>query len=272
MKKTIISAMALSSIMLFSTIGEQTTASAATITYTVKKGDTLSAIGKKYHISYKSIMSWNNLKSTNIKYGQKLKIKNVSSTKSVKTSSSSKATSTYTVKRGDTLSGIAKKYGVSYKTLMSWNNLKSTTIRTGQKLKVKGSAKKVSNSVTTSAANTKLERAVSIALGQQGVPYVFGGSTPSGFDCSGLVYYAYKNAGVSVYRTTASGFYSISTPTSSPKVGDMVFFKNTYKTGISHIGLYMGNGRFIAASGNKVQISSVNESYWRAHFVGYRHL
>ena len=243
----------------------------ATSTYTVKKGDTLSGIAKKYGVSYKTLMSWNNLKSTNIKSGQKLKVKGTA-TSSVKTSSSTKATSTYTVKKGDTLSGIAKKYGVSYKTLMSWNNLKSTNIKTGQKLKVKGTAKKVSNSVATNSANTKLQRAVSIALGQQGVPYVFGGSSPSGFDCSGLVYYSYRNAGLSVYRTTAAGFYSISTPTSSPKVGDMVFFKNTYKAGISHIGLYMGNGRFIAASGNKVQISSVYESYWKAHFAGYRHL
>ena len=262
--------MALSSIMLFSTISNETTASAAN-TYTVKKGDTLSGIAKKYGVSYKTLMSWNNLKSTNIKSGQKLKVTG-STTKTAKTASSTKATSTYTVKKGDTLSGIAKKYGVSYKTLMSWNNLKSTNIKTGQKLKVKGTAKKVSNSVATNSANTKLQRAVSIALGQQGVPYVFGGSSPSGFDCSGLVYYSYRNAGLSVYRTTAAGFYSISTPTSSPKVGDMVFFKNTYKAGISHIGLYMGNGRFIAASGNKVQISSVYESYWKAHFAGYRHL
>jgi peptidoglycan endopeptidase LytE len=243
----------------------------ATSTYTVKKGDTLSGIAKKYGVSYKTLMSWNNLKTTNIKSGQKLKVKGTA-TSSVKTSSSTKATSTYTVKKGDTLSGIAKKYGVSYKTLMSWNNLKTTNIKSGQKLKVKGSAKKVSNSVATSSANTKLERAVSIALGQRGVPYVFGGSSPSGFDCSGLVYYSYRNAGISVSRTTAAGFYSISKATSSPKVGDMVFFKNTYKAGISHIGLYMGNGNFIAASGSKVQISSVYESYWKAHFAGYRHL
>ncbi|MFJ8261874.1 LysM peptidoglycan-binding domain-containing protein [Rummeliibacillus sp. NPDC094406] len=271
MKKTIISAMALSSIMLFSTISEETTASAATTTYTVKKGDTLSSIGAKYHISYKTLMSWNNLKSTNIKAGQKLKVKKSSSTSSSKKSSST-STSTYTVKSGDTLSGIAKKYGVSYKTLMSWNNLKSTNIRAGQKLKVKGSTKKVSDSVAPISGDTKLEKAVSIALAQQGVPYVFGGATTSGFDCSGLVYYAYKNAGLASYRTTAAGFYSISTATSSPKVGDLVFFKNTYKSGISHIGLYMGNGKFVSASGTKVQVSSVNESYWSSHFAGYRHL
>ncbi|WP_102692968.1 C40 family peptidase [Rummeliibacillus pycnus] len=332
MKKTIISAMALSSIMLFSTISEQTTALAASSTYTVKKGDTLSGIATKYHISYKTLMSWNNLKSTNIKAGQKLKVKGSSSTSSSKTSASSStytvkkgdslssiakkygvsyktlmswnnlkstsinagqklkvkgssssssspskkststATSTYKVKSGDTLSSIAKKYGVSYKTLMSWNNLKSTSIRVGQKLKVKGTTKKVSNSVVTTSASTKLQKAVSIALAQQGVPYVFGGSTPSGFDCSGLVYYAYKNAGLTAYRTTAAGFYSISTATSSPKVGDLVFFKNTYKSGISHIGLYMGNGRFVSASGTRVQVSSVYESYWSSHFAGYRHL
>ena len=78
MKKTIISAVALSSIMLFSSIGEQSTASAATNTYTVKSGDTLSKIGAKYHTSYKNIMSWNNLKSSTIKVGQKLKIKSSS--------------------------------------------------------------------------------------------------------------------------------------------------------------------------------------------------
>ncbi|MGX9133334.1 LysM peptidoglycan-binding domain-containing protein [Rummeliibacillus sp. JY-2-4R] len=245
--------------------------STATSTYTVKRGDTLSGIGKKYGVSYKTLMSWNNLKSTSIRVGQKLKVKG-STTTSKSTTKKSTATSTYTVKRGDTLSGIGKKYGVSYKTLMSWNNLKSTNIRVGQKLKVKGSTKKVSNSVTTASSSSNLSKAVSIALSQQGVPYAFGGSTPSGFDCSGLIYYAYKNAGISVSRTSAAGFYSISSPTSSPKVGDLVFFKNTYKSGISHIGLYMGSGKFVSASGSKVQVSSVNESYWRSHFAGYRHL
>lgn len=270
MKKSVLSAMALSSIMLFSTIGE-TTASAATITYKVKSGDTLSRIGSKYHISYKTIMKLNHLKSTQIKTGQKLKI-STSASSSTSSSKKSTSTSTYKVKSGDTLSGIAKKYGVSYRSIMSWNNLKTTRISAGQKLKIKGSIKKVSDSVTTSSANTGLERAVSIALDQIGVPYVFGGASTSGFDCSGLVYYAYKNAGISSYRTTAAGFYSVSDPTSSPKVGDLVFFKNTYKSGISHIGLYMGNGRFISASGSRVQVSSVYESYWSSHFAGYRHL
>lgn len=266
MKKLKISAVGLSSIMLFSTIGPFT-ASAATTTYKVTSGDTLSKIGSKYHVSYKTIMNWNNLKTTKIKVGQKLKIKTSSSSSSKVTSSTA-----YKVKAGDTLSKIAKKYGVSYKTIMSWNNLKSTKINVGQKLKIKGTTKKVSTSVTTSSANTKLQKAVSIAKTVLGIRYAFGGSSKSGFDCSGLVYYAYKNAGLSVYRTSAAGYYSISTATSSPKIGDLVFFKNTYKSGISHIGLYMGSGKFISASGSKVQISSVSSSYWKKHFAGYRHL
>lgn len=327
MKKLKISAVTLSSIMLFSIMAEST-ASAATTTYKVKSGDTLSKIGAKYHISYKTIMNWNNLKSTKIKVGQKLKIKtsssssktNTSSTYKVKagdtlskiakkygvsyktimswnnlkstnikigqklkikaSSSSSKKTSTktstssttYKVKAGDTLSKIGKKYGVSYKTIMSWNNLKSTNIKVGQKLKIKSTAKKVSNSVATASGNTKLQKAVTIAKSVLGTRYVFGGSSKSGFDCSGLVYYAYKNASISISRTSAAGYYSISSATSSPKIGDLVFFKNTYKSGISHIGLYMGSGKFISASGTKVQISSLNSSYWKAHFAGYRHL
>ncbi|MFJ8264121.1 LysM peptidoglycan-binding domain-containing protein [Rummeliibacillus sp. NPDC094406] len=266
MKKFKLSAVALSSVMLFSTMCDFT-ASAATTTYKVKSGDTLSKIGAKYHTSYKNIMSWNHLKTTKIKVGQKLKIK-----KSSSSSKSSTSSTTYKVKAGDTLSKIGKKYGVSYKTIMSWNNLKSTKIKVGQKLKIKKSTKKVSSSVPSSTANSKLQSAVSIAKSVQGVPYVFGGSSKSGFDCSGLIYYAYKNAGISVYRTSAAGFYSISSATSSPKIGDLVFFKNTYKSGISHVGLYMGNGKFISASGTKVQVSSVYESYWKNHFAGYRHL
>ncbi|WP_102693311.1 C40 family peptidase [Rummeliibacillus pycnus] len=332
MKKIKLSAVALSSIMFFSTLGDFT-ASAATTSYKIKAGDTLSAIGARYHTSYKNIMSWNHLKTTKIKVGQKLTIKtnsssskassitsstykvkagdtlsrigkkygvsyksimswnNLKSTKirvgqilKIKASASSKksstkttsktstSTTTYTVKSGDTLSGIGKKYGVSYKTIMSWNNLKSTKIRVGQKLKINSSTKKVSNSTSASSANTKLQKAVSIAKAVQGVRYVFGGSSKSGFDCSGLIYYAYKSAGISTYRTSAAGYYSISSATSSPKIGDLVFFKNTYKPGISHIGLYMGSGKFISASGTKVQVSSVNESYWKNHFAGYRHL
>lgn len=246
--------------------------------YTVKRGDTLSKIASKHGVSYKTLMSWNGLKSTNIHVGQKLSVKGkVVSTnkqpakKPTSTVTSSSKKSTYTVKRGDTLSKIASKYGVSYKTLMSWNGMKSTNIHVGQKLSVKGKTTHVSNSKPVYGSN-RLSKAASIGKQYLGVPYVFGGSTPSGFDCSGYIAYVYNKAGISTPRYNAAGFYSVSTAVSNPQVGDLVFFKNTYKAGISHIGIYLGNGQMVSAAGNRVQIESVNSGYWRVHFAGYKRL
>ncbi|GEK35406.1 C40 family peptidase [Kurthia sibirica] len=250
--------------------------------YTVKSGDTLSKIASKYGVSYKTLMSWNGLKSTVITKGQTLSVKGKASvttttTKKASSSKSTASTSKYTVKRGDTLSKIASKYGVSYTTLMSWNGMKSTQIRVGQKLSVKGKAVGVSNSVvnkptTTGSGSSRLANTASIGKQYLGVPYVWGGQSPNGFDCSGFITYVYNKAGISTPRYTAAGFYSVSTAVSNPQVGDLVFFKNTYKSGISHIGIYLGNGQMVSAAGNRVQIESVNSSYWKNHFAGYKRL
>ena len=165
---------------------------------------------------------------------------------------------TYTVKSNDTLSGIAKKYGTTYKEIMKLNGLTSTRIIVGQKLQVNGS---------TSASSTN--KLVSIAKNYLGVPYVFGGSSASGFDCSGFVYYVFKNAGKSVSRTSAAGFYYMAKKVKTPQVGDLVFFSNTYKSGISHVGIYIGNGKMINASGKSVNIASIQSGYWKSHLTGY---
>ena len=99
-----------------------------------------------------------------------------------------------------------------------------------------------------------------------GVPYKWGGTTPSGFDCSGFIYYVYKQAGYDISRTSAQGYSDRSFYVDSPQVGDLVFFKNTYKQGISHVGIYVGNNQFINASSSGVEITSLNNSYWSKHF------
>lgn len=106
-----------------------------------------------------------------------------------------------------------------------------------------------------------------------GVPYVWGGYSPSGFDCSGFVSYAVNNcgAGFSFGRLTAEGWRQKCTiiSASEARPGDLIFFKGTYNTsGASHIGIYLGNGQMIHA-GNPVQISSINTSYWQQHFYCY---
>nr|WP_249310480.1 C40 family peptidase [Bacillus sp. FJAT-49736] len=105
-----------------------------------------------------------------------------------------------------------------------------------------------------------------------GTPYVWAGSTLSGFDCSGFIYYVYNQVGVSLPRTSSAGYYNRSFYVNNPQPGDLVFFSDTYQKGISHLGIYLGNNQFIHASDNGVEISSLDEAYWKNHFDGFKRL
>ena len=106
-----------------------------------------------------------------------------------------------------------------------------------------------------------------------GFPYVWGGSSPStSFDCSGFVSYVYNQCGWSFGRLGAQGLYNISTRTSSPKPGDLVFFTGTYDTpGISHVGIYVGDG-WMLHCGDPISYANLNSSYWQSHFYAYGRL
>ena len=103
-----------------------------------------------------------------------------------------------------------------------------------------------------------------------GFPYVWGGSSPNtSFDCSGFVSYVYNQCGWSFGRLGAQGLYNISTRTSSPKPGDLVFFTGTYDTpGISHVGIYVGDG-WMLHCGDPISYANLNTSYWQSHFYAY---
>ena len=120
-----------------SAIAAVTSANAdAATTYKVKKsGDSLWSIANKYDISISKLKSLNNLTSNVIFPNQTLKVSG-----STSTSTNTSSGSTYTVKSGDTLSGIAAKHGTTYQKIMSLNNLSNTNIYPGQKLKVSGTA------------------------------------------------------------------------------------------------------------------------------------
>ena len=100
-----------------------------------------------------------------------------------------------------------------------------------------------------------------------GVPYRYGGESPDGFDCSGLVQYAYRSAGVSVPRTSRDQLRASSpVPLADAAAGDLVFFQSK---DFSHVGIYLGQGRFVhaPATGRAVAIASFNEAYYRRNFV-----
>ncbi|MBD3293233.1 MAG: SH3 domain-containing protein, partial [Armatimonadia bacterium] len=108
-----------------------------------------------------------------------------------------------------------------------------------------------------------------------GCQYVRGGASPSGFDCSGFVHYVLGQHGVNVSRSSRTQFRE-GTPVSrgNLQIGDVVFFKNTYRSGISHVGIYIGGNQFIHASNRRsdVKISDLNSSYYAPRYAGARRM
>jgi len=127
---------------------------------------------------------------------------------------------------------------------------------------------------TSKSAVTKVSNSVSSAIsyGERflGVPYVWGGTTPSGFDCSGFTSYVYRNAlGKSLPRTSAAQYTaSKKISKSNLQAGDLVFF-NTSGGGVSHVAIYAGNDKLLHAAGKKVKYSNLYDGYWNKRIVGY---
>ncbi|UOQ49337.1 LysM peptidoglycan-binding domain-containing protein [Gracilibacillus caseinilyticus] len=258
--------------------------------YTVKAGDTLSGIASKHKISLSNLMRWNDLDTTliypgnvfvvskpNTNSGSNNNESSTSNNTSNKSDEESTATTVYTVKSGDTLSHISAKYSVTVANLKKWNKLSSDIIYIGQKLKVSSKV----NSSDESSANSSNEtpdnvdynvtKLISLATSLKGTDYLWGGSTPSGFDCSGYIYYVYKQAGMQdIRRLSSAGYYDRSHYVNTPKVGDLVFFEGTYKSGISHMGIYIGDNQFIHASSSGVVVHSLDNSYWKKHFESFK--
>lgn len=106
-----------------------------------------------------------------------------------------------------------------------------------------------------------------------GIRYVAGGADPNGFDCSGFVYYVLKQLGYSPYRTPADQYLTGSYVAKSElRPGDIVFFQNTYKVGISHVGIYVGDGKFIHSPNSRsvVSYADLTTGYWYDHYYGAR--
>ncbi len=137
-----------------------------------------------------------------------------------------------------------------------------------------GDGRAVKNSTIQRFAKGIVNRTSTIAKGLTrsamrfiGTPYVFGGTSPSGFDCSGYIQHVFAMMGIRVPRTADAQFYAGHRIKGSMTAGDLVFFQ-TYEPGPSHVGIYLGSGKFVHASSHGVMVSHMRDSYWASRYLG----
>lgn len=170
-----------------------------------------------------------------------------------------------------------KKTGWLKDTDGSWYWLKSDGVMaSNETLNINGKKYEFLTSgkmIDENSTEKKIEKVLDIANKQIGKPYVWGASGPNSFDCSGLTYYVYKNgSGVTLPRSSREqAKVGSKVEKKNLKSGDLVFF-NTGGAGISHVGMYIGSGKFIHSTqpGDTVKIHSMNSSYYVRTFVTAR--
>jgi peptidoglycan DL-endopeptidase LytE len=231
--------------------------------YTVQSGDTLWRVSQTNKITVSDLKAWNNLTSDTIYVNQKLSllVPHTHETQPIPTSTNNNTT--YTVKSGDTLWGVARLFGTTVTEIKRLNGLTSDMIYVGQNLIVKGTQAVPAPAPTISKAQMVINEAKKYI----GTPYLWGGNTPAGFDCSGYTKFVFEKVGIAIPRTTATQWSGLKAVT-NPNPGELVFFE-TYAPGPSHVGIYLGDNKFIHASSSVgVTISDMTSTYWKPRYLG----
>ena len=189
---------------------------------------------------------------------------------------SSALAATYTVKPGDTLYNIAQKANLDPAQLLQLNSLSSSTLQVGQKLNLGGNSSSVSAGrppvmpVSRNSGNSNTIRAA--ASRYLNIRYMLGGTGAGGIDCSGFTRAVLQQLGVSLPRT-ARAQYGVGNTVSRSNLqsGDLVFF-NTMGRGVSHVGVYLGNGQFANANSynGRTVIEAMTTTYWATRYIGAR--
>ncbi|HET9070448.1 MAG TPA: LysM peptidoglycan-binding domain-containing protein [Acidimicrobiales bacterium] len=277
--------------------GTDSAAPAASGSYTVREGDTLARIAARLGTTAGALASANHLADPNlILVGEVLHVPGgggsltpanapaeSDSPSTVTTAAVSSSPSTYRVQAGDTLATIATRFGTTVANLAGLNRISNPNlIYVGELLRVSGTAparhtvaatvavetptapstpaSPPAPSTSSSGESAAAATAVRVALQQVGVPYVWGGESRQGFDCSGLVTYAYAAAGVSLAHYSVSQYQETTRISESQLLpGDLVFYDTGSGAQPGHVAMYIGNGMVVAANdpGTAVQTQSI---------------
>ena len=136
-----------------------------------------------------------------------------------------------------------------------------------------GSSNNSSSSSGSTASGLTGQQVIDFAKKFLGIPYKWGGTTPAGFDCSGFVYYVYNSLGYKMPRMIADmNRQGVYVAKSQLQAGDVVIFQNTYASGLSHVGLYVGDGKFIHSPNSRsvVSYADLYSTYYTNHYYGAR--
>jgi peptidoglycan endopeptidase LytE len=249
----------------------------------VRKGDTLGGISRSYGVSQNELRRINSLKNGNrLRPGTRIVLRE-------------ELPETYVVRKGDTLAKIGRRFGLAPAELAERNELDSDALAPGRELTLRDptggpgafveargpteeeleeAARPMPADGVDSTAESLKSRVLRVAQKMLSIPYRWGGTTLRGIDCSAYVRMVFGFLDLELPRTAREQFRVGETVDRSRlSIGDLVFFR-TYAKYPSHVGIYLGDNRFIhASSGSReVRISSLDKPYYVRRFIGAKRL
>ena len=228
------------------------------VTYTVKSGDTLYIIAQKYGVSVASLREANPNLGNSLTVGQSLIVNNPTKNPAAASSSSQQVQAS---SGSQQQASQARPNNNQSNQQTALNNNQQQNNNNNQAVKVSSQAQPASTTRTGSGSNV-----VSFAESLVGVPYVYGGTTPSGFDCSGFVQYVYSHFGVNLPRTTTQQENcGTQIPVSQAQPGDLYFWGP--KGATYHVAICVGNGKYIAAPEPGQSVSIGSTQYFQPSFA-----